>query len=109
MGESVSSGVPLCVTAYVNRAPASTLSVVAVVFTLVLVVAFVGWRLPVKHRVTRSASFSAAPDVVYASIASPQHYPEWRSKVKSVEMLPDHDGHTSFREIGGDGTIAYVM
>ncbi|MDB4915904.1 MAG: hypothetical protein JWM95_3548, partial [Gemmatimonadetes bacterium] len=46
---------------------------------------------------------------VYASIASPRDFPSWRSKVTSVEMLPPERGLASYREHGGDGSIAYVI
>jgi hypothetical protein len=85
------------------------LIVLATLLGLVVLVALVGWSLPVKHRASRQASFTASPDAVYAVISAPRDFPSWRSKVKSVEMLPDNEHHLSFREVGDDGSILYVV
>ena len=85
------------------------LIVLATLAALVALFAIVGWSLPVMHRVTRQASLAASPDVVYAAISSPRNFPSWRSKVTSVEMLQEGDGHPTYREIGGDGRILYVV
>lgn len=85
------------------------LIVIAAVVGVAILVAFVGWSLPVKHRAARQAFLSATPESVYAVISAPRDFPSWRSKVKSVEMLPESEHHTSYRETGDDGTIAYVV
>ena len=85
------------------------LIVLAVLAALVALLAVVGWSLPVKHRAARQVSLAASPDVVYAAISSPYAFPSWRSKVTSVEMLPDTEHRPSYREIGGDGNILYVV
>lgn len=76
---------------------------------LIAIVVGVGYALPVKHRASRSARYSATPDVVFGIISNPVAFPEWRSRVKSVESVTRPDGRFSFREIGSDGTITYVV
>ena len=76
---------------------------------LVAVVALIGWTLPVKHRAVRQATLSAPPSDIYALIKNVAEFPSWRSKVSSVEMLPPTDGKATYREVGDDGTILYVV
>ena len=83
--------------------------ILALLLLLVGLVALVGLSLPVEHRAARQATLKASPDAVYAVISSPRDFPRWRSKVKSVEMLPDSGQHMSYRETGDDGTIPYVV
>jgi uncharacterized protein YndB with AHSA1/START domain len=83
--------------------------VVAVLVSLVLLVAIIGWSLPVKHSVSRSATYAAAPEVVYGAITKVEDFPAWRSKVKAVEVLGEGGGRRRFRESGGDGDILYEV
>lgn len=76
---------------------------------IVLVMVVVGWSLPVRHRASRQATFVASPAALYAAIATPEDFPAWRSKVKSVEVLPSGDGLSRYRETGSDGTILYAV
>jgi hypothetical protein len=46
---------------------------------------------------------------LFANVASPADYPQWRRGVKRVEMLPPQDGKTSFRETGSDGALTFVL
>lgn len=86
---------------------------VLVVFGILVVVALlivlVGWSLPVRHRVSRQATFAASPDAVYAVIADVEQFPAWRSKVTRVEIVASATGARSFREFGDDGAILYVV
>jgi hypothetical protein len=84
------------------------LAVVVVLVGLVVIMAVIGWLLPVGHRASRQATFPAPPEAVYATITGVQQYPAWRSKLKSVEMVSRPD-KLSWREIGSDGTILFVM
>jgi hypothetical protein len=79
------------------------------VVALVVLVAIVGWSLPVRHRAARQATYTTPAAAVYAVIASPRDFPAWRSKVKSIEMMPPQGGNASYREIGGDGNILYTV
>lgn len=85
------------------------LIILAVLLLLTIIVVILGWSLPVKHRASRQASYAASPDVLYAAIATPDNFPSWRSKVKSVELLPANNELSTYRETGTDGTILYVV
>ena len=80
-----------------------------VVVALVAIVVAIGYALPVKHRAEVSASFKATPEVLFALITNVEAFPTWRSGLKSVDPLPSTDGRKRFRELSGDGAIAYVV
>lgn len=46
---------------------------------------------------------------MFEIIAGVSEFPNWRSKVRRVELLPAKDGHSQFREIGSDGAILYSI
>jgi uncharacterized protein YndB with AHSA1/START domain len=81
----------------------------AVVVACVLLVAIVGWNLPVRHRAARQATFAASPDVVFEIIANVEQFPTWRSNVKSVDRVAMPGEARGFREVSGDGTILYAI
>lgn len=81
----------------------------AAVVAVVLIVLLVGWSMPVKHTATGEATFKSSPDSLYQLITDVDHFPQWRSSVKSVERLPDSAGKKRFREVGSDGTILYEV
>lgn len=83
--------------------------VLVVIVGLVALIAAIGWMLPVKHVATRQATYRATPEMVFATISDVERLPTWRSSVKSVEIDASLPGKTRFREVGGDGTIAYVI
>jgi uncharacterized protein YndB with AHSA1/START domain len=85
------------------------LVVLGIVAALVLLVVLIGWSLPVAHRASRQATYAASPDAVYAAITRAEEFPQWRSKVESVEIVPSATGARSYRESGGDGPILYVV
>ena len=82
---------------------------VGVLVALVVLVAVIGWLLPVKHRVTREATFRASPAQVYALITGVDAFPSWRSKVTSVQHDTTTAGAKRFREIGSDGSILFEV
>jgi hypothetical protein len=81
----------------------------AAIIGLVVIVLVVGYLLPVRHQASRERTFATTPEVLYATITSIAEYPAWRSGVERIEMLPDVDGRPSFREVGSNGTITYVL
>lgn len=85
------------------------IGVFAVVVGLALVVVLVGWLLPVKHRATREATFRATPERIFSLITTPAAFPEWRSGVRSVEVLPTSGEGLQYREISSDGAILYSV
>ena len=82
---------------------------VGVVVALVVIVVVVGYALPVRHHVSRSARFSAAPPALFSTITDVEHFPTWRSDVKRVELVPNGSGPRQFREVGGNGSILYEI
>lgn len=85
------------------------LIVVGVLVGLVAIVAIIGALLPVKHRVTREATFNASADKLFALISSPLDFPKWRTGVKSVELLPSGGGLPKWTEVSSDGSIAFAV
>jgi uncharacterized protein YndB with AHSA1/START domain len=76
---------------------------------VIVVIVAIGYLLPQGHVATRERTYRATPDAVFAAITTPASYPEWRSGVKKVEMLPSVGGKTSFKESGSDGDITFVI
>jgi len=85
------------------------LIVIAVIAVAVLVVLIAGWMLPVGHRATREATYSATPAEIFGLITDVEAFPEWRPSVKRVEVLPAVNGHSRFREVGRNGAILYEI
>src|SRR5688572_16610408 len=76
---------------------------------LVLIVVLIGYMLPKAHVASRTRSFNAPPDTVFALISTPADYPKWRPTVKSVEILAPEGGKARFREVSSDGTILFQV
>jgi hypothetical protein len=70
----------------------------AVIVGLVVIVVIIGALLPQKHAAARYISLHQKPDPVFALISDVQAGASWRPDVLAVDMLPDVDGHTRFRE-----------
>lgn len=83
--------------------------VVVGLLLLVAVAALVGMMLPKGHRASRTVVYAAAPQAVYGAITDFARFPEWRSGIKTVEILSDADGMTRFREDGPHGAIVYKV
>ncbi|HUR92176.1 MAG TPA: SRPBCC family protein [Gemmatimonadaceae bacterium] len=84
--------------------------VVIVLGSLAAVVAIllaVGYSLPVKHVATRSAVVAAPADQVWAAITDVASAPQWRTDVKSVEVVRQGAAGPVWREVSGDGTITF--
>jgi uncharacterized protein YndB with AHSA1/START domain len=82
---------------------------VGALFLLVALAAVLGSLLPSGHVAKVRARFRAAPAAVYAVITDFAKFPEWRSDVKRVEILPARDGREAYREIGRHGRITYEV
>jgi hypothetical protein len=79
-----------------------------VVAALIVVVVVVGYSLPVKHTARVTAVVPAPPEQVYAIITNVAEFPEWRTGVRSVEVVPSPDGKRRWREVSKNGTIPFV-
>src|SRR5690348_8252306 len=85
------------------------LIVVGSLVALIAIVAVIGALLPVKHQVTREATFKISADKLFALISSPLDFPKWRTGVKSVELLPTGGGPPKWTEVSSDGTITFAV
>jgi hypothetical protein len=74
-----------------------------------LVVTALGALLPRTHIASRSAVIHQAPEVLFATMRDFAAHPSWRQGVKSIEILPPRDGHTTYREISRHGAITYLV
>jgi uncharacterized protein YndB with AHSA1/START domain len=66
--------------------------------SLVVLVAIIGWLLPVAHVASRSAAIGRPPAEVYALVADVGAYAQWWPDISRVEMLPAEPGVVRFRE-----------
>jgi hypothetical protein len=74
---------------------------------LVGLVALIGLMLPKGHRASSAMVYRAAPAAVFAVVSDVERYPEWRSDVTKVELLPSDDQGPRFREHGKNGAVTY--
>lgn len=78
-----------------------TLVVVGVVIYLV------GSMLPQSHVASASTRYAMKQDSLWATLTNVSAFPQWRSDVTRVEVLPDENGQRGWREYGKQGTISY--
>jgi hypothetical protein len=83
--------------------------IVVGILVLAAVVALIGIFLPKGHRASRTVVYNAPPESVYAAISDFARFPEWRSGVKTVEVLSNGEGDTRFREDGPHGPVTYKV
>lgn len=86
----------------------SVMAVVGVVL-VILSVLLVGSLLPIKHQVTREATYRAAPAQLFALIENVNEYPSWQKAVSKVESLPEVDGKPRMRETNSGQAITYEL
>jgi uncharacterized protein YndB with AHSA1/START domain len=84
------------------------LIVASVLVAIALLIAVIGWMLPVAHVATREGSFTASPDTVWKAITDVDAFPTWRSDVKSVERMPDA-AKLTWIERGGSETLTFTV
>lgn len=81
--------------------------IVAGLIAIVGLIALIGAVLPQNHVATRSAKFRRSPQELWQAITNFADFPNWRPGVKSVERLPDHDGHIMWLERTSHDAIPY--
>jgi hypothetical protein len=74
-------------------------TIIVLIGSVALIVAMVGAMLPQRHVASRSASFHAPPERLFALISGPQ---DWRPDVRSCELLTQ-DGRSYQRQISSRG------
>lgn len=81
-----------------------------VVVGLCLLVAVIGMLLPVKHVASRTTTLNVTPDVLWRRITTVGELPSWRKGLQKVEVLPDRNGHTVWKEFDSRGdAITFEM
>jgi hypothetical protein len=85
------------------------LLILASAAALVALIAIAGALLPREHVATRSASFNRPRAELYALARDFAAAPQWRSDVKSVELLPPRDGRVCYRETTRHGALTFVV
>lgn len=70
-----------------------------------LVVAIVGWLLPVKHEASRAVELARTPNEVYALASDYRNYAAWWPDISRIEVLVEEPGRATFREHLADGPI----
>jgi uncharacterized protein YndB with AHSA1/START domain len=83
------------------------IAVIAVALLLgsVVLVVLIGYALPKQHVAARVIALRQKPADVFALISNFKDGPAWRAGLRQVELLPDRDGHTRFRESSKNGSI----
>ncbi len=72
-----------------------------------MLIAAIGYALPVQHVAFRSATFGQPADDIFAVLTDPAHFADWRSDVTSVEVLGA--APLRWREHGRSGAITFVV
>jgi uncharacterized membrane protein len=70
------------------------LIVVGVIAGLIALMAIIGSLLPKGHTASRTTVINKPPDVLWQTMTDCASFPQWRSDIKNVEVLPVHDGNT---------------
>jgi uncharacterized protein YndB with AHSA1/START domain len=83
------------------------LFIVLGVVVLAGLIAAIGYMLPQGHRASRTVIHAASPVDVFAIVSDFSRFPEWRSGITRVELLPDDGQGARFREHGTEDVIAY--
>ena len=86
----------------------TVMAVTGLVLILAMVL-LVGSYLPVKHQVTREATYRATPAQLFALIRNVDDYPSWQKSVSKIEVLPDVDGKQRMRETNSGQAITYEL
>ena len=84
--------------------------VFAVVFLICLIIAIfaAGAMLPLNHVASQKIKLNQQPEAVWKAITDHSSEPNWRSDLKSIEHLPDQNGHPAWRETYKDGMKLFL-
>jgi hypothetical protein len=85
------------------------LILVSALVVIVLLLTLVGAMLPRAHVATRSASFRASPEQLFAAMRDFGALASWRPEIKSVELLPTSAGAVQFRELSKHSAVTYRL
>ena len=76
---------------------------------LIVLIVIIGYALPRQHVAARAIALRQKPADVFALISNFKDGASWRTDVQQVELLPDRDGHTRFRERGKNGALTFEV
>lgn len=76
---------------------------IGALFGILLVLFIGGLFIPRTHTATRSARFNAPPEQLWTLITDHAAHASWRPGLRSVERLPDRNGHAVWNEIDRRG------
>jgi uncharacterized protein YndB with AHSA1/START domain len=76
-----------------------------VVVGLIALVAIIGALLPRGHTASKSTVINKPPEVLWQAMTDSAAFPQWRSDVTKVEILPDRNGHKVWCEDGKNGKM----
>lgn len=62
---------------------------------------------PMQHQAFRSTTLDAQPSAAYTIISDVENYPQWRTGVERVEILPDDGKGLRYREFGARGPVTF--
>jgi uncharacterized protein YndB with AHSA1/START domain len=66
--------------------------------TPILLAVAIGSLLPKNHRTSRSVVIRQSPQTLWAAISNLERLPSWWLMIRSVELLPAHNGTRRFRQ-----------
>jgi hypothetical protein len=81
---------------------------VVVVVAGALVIALVGYLLPVAHTAARSTHLAGSPEAVYARLTDVGRFPVWRRGL-TIERLPDANGRPVWIEHSGKNHVTMTF
>ncbi len=83
--------------------------VLGIVIGPFLLMTIIGLMLPKAHTAERSAELPVPPEQLWEIITDYEQAPSWRRGMKSIEPLPDHDGHKAWKEQGRTGSMPFYV
>ena len=84
------------------------LSIISLIL-VILLVWFIGGRLPQRHEVMVSANIDANIQSVWRLLNDFKAYPEWRPSITQVQRMPDYQGNEVWQESDRHGNdVAYA-
>jgi len=85
------------------------LAVFASIGIAIIVVVFIGSRLPRAHHVTAERTLAIPLDLLWHTLTDVERFPSWRTDVTRVQRLPDRDGKPVWIEEGRSGKMTFAF
>lgn len=76
---------------------------VGVIVAMVVLVVVIGMILPKEHRASSTCTFASPPQEVWNTITDFANTSGWRTGLKSVQALPERNGHAIWKETDQSG------